>query len=930
MTLDPDDPRLTAFALGELDPTEHALIEAMLIESAEGRMAVHEIRETSRWLTEQLHAEAQVHGGSTVEVHGVSTGLNNHAVPESLLMAATPARPWWRRRMFMLQAVAALLLVGVAISLFPIVVMRQEARNAIKQARFAKMKSIAPADSAPRESFDSPRPWGAAAREIRAESSRTDPSQPATRAEVGTYKQLSSAPSAPDPDASASSTAPAPAMPSLVASRPQSRGLGRSSGNGGMMGEAAVTDGTSKSKGKAAAPAGVGAPGFASDYYEQQRKAEHTNGFSLALSERKPGAVRRAAPQAPGPGTPQAPGQQADRAQQAPAQEAKAPQGPMNAGNNSQNRMSREREERLSKKRGEGEDAKQNQSQSQSNLADALDAGGQSAKQNAEGLMAQRNAGGQANQRNAGGRMAQQNAGGEANQNATSEAVPQNIPAQKPQQEAEVMLRANDGDARDKNAAQDLEAQAAGEAFAAIVDNPFQRVAQDALSTFSIDVDTASYSVVRSFLRQNTAPPKDAVRVEEMLNYFPYRDPGPPPSSEHPFAIHTEIAGCPWNAQHRLVRIGIAAKSIDQSRRPPSNLVFLVDVSGSMDKPNKLPLVQWGLQRLVEQLGENDHVAMVVYAGASGLVLPSTSCIKKAEIISAIDGLHAGGSTNGGAGIQLAYDVAVRHFIKNGTNRVILATDGDFNVGPIKKDELVKLIEAKAKSGVFLSVLGFGMGNLKDANLELLADKGNGHHAQIDTPDEAYKVLVTEMGSTLITVAKDVKIQVLLNPVRVSEFRLIGYENRMMAHQDFNDDTKDAGEIGAGHHVTALYEIAPAQGGAIQAAADQRSSSESLTVRLRYKKPDGDKSGLVELKVVDKGLDFGHASNDLKFAAAVAGFGMLLRDSPYKGSLTYAGLLEISRATLVEDPSGYRQEFVDLVGKAQTVMAPPVAGPAPP
>ncbi len=276
-----------------------------------------------------------------------------------------------------------------------------------------------------------------------------------------------------------------------------------------------------------------------------------------------------------------------------------------------------------------------------------------------------------------------------------------------------------------------------------------------------------------------------------------------------PFAVHVEIAGCPWDAQHRLARIGIAARPIDQSKRPPSNLVFLVDVSGSMQAPNKLPLVQWSLQRMVEQLGENDQIAIVVYAGASGLVLPSTSCINKAEILSAIEQLRAGGSTNGGAGIQLAYDVATQHFIKNGTNRVILATDGDFNVGVTKENDLIGLIEAKAKSGVFLSVLGFGMGNIKDGNLERLADKGNGHYAYIDSPREAYKVLVEEMGSTLVTVAKDVKIQVEFNPAKVGGYRLIGYENRIMAHKDFNDDTKDAGEVGAGHHVTALYELVP-------------------------------------------------------------------------------------------------------------------------
>jgi Ca-activated chloride channel family protein len=417
-----------------------------------------------------------------------------------------------------------------------------------------------------------------------------------------------------------------------------------------------------------------------------------------------------------------------------------------------------------------------------------------------------------------------------------------------------------------------------------------------------------------------------------MLNYFPYHDAPPAAASADPFAIYVEVAGCPWNSEHRLARIGLAAKPIDQSKRPPSNLVFLVDVSGSMDRPNKLPLVQWGLHRLVEQLGENDHVAIVVYAAASGLVLPSTSCLHKSEVMSAIDRLHAGGSTNGGAGIQLAYDVATQHFIKNGTNRVIIATDGDFNVGIQDEKKLVALIEAKAKSGVFLSVLGFGMGNIKDATLEKIADKGNGHYAYIDSPREAYKTLVEEMGSTLVTVAKDVKIQVEFKPARVAQYRLIGYENRRLADKDFSDDTKDAGEIGAGHHVTALYELEPPQdqlmvakkyGKAVDLVVgrDARTADPSLIVRLRYKLPSEDSSRLIERPVVDLNADFGHASDDLKFAAAIAGFGMLLRESPYKGSLTYDGVIELAQPTIAGDPSGYQVEAVELIRKAKALKA---------
>jgi Ca-activated chloride channel family protein len=472
------------------------------------------------------------------------------------------------------------------------------------------------------------------------------------------------------------------------------------------------------------------------------------------------------------------------------------------------------------------------------------------------------------------------------------------------------------------------------EAFAPIVDNPFLSVSQERQSTFSIDVDTASYANVRRFLTQNMLPPRDAVRIEELLNYFPYSDPPPSNASDDPFAVYIEVAACPWQAQHRLARIGIAARPIDQSQRPPSNLVFLVDVSGSMDEPNRLPLVQWGLQRLVEQLSENDRVAIVVYANAAGVALPSTSCIKKAEILAAISQLRAAGGTNGGAGIQVAYDVATQNFIKDGTNRVILATDGDFNVGVTGEDKLVELIQAKAKSRVFLSVLGFGSGNLKDTNLEKLADKGNGHYAYIDSPRELYRVLVEQMGSTLITVAKDVKIQVDFNPARASAYRLIGYENRLMENQAFNDDTKDAGEIGAGHHVTALYEIGPQLNQDDRSKVVQRleqkparngsNGQELFTVRLRYKKPNQDTSRLIERPVNDQGLDFARASDDWKLAAAVAGFGMLLRDSQDKGTLTFDGVLEIAQPTLAHDPSGYRKEFIELVRRAKSlkVVAP--------
>lgn len=346
------------------------------------------------------------------------------------------------------------------------------------------------------------------------------------------------------------------------------------------------------------------------------------------------------------------------------------------------------------------------------------------------------------------------------------------------------------------------------EQYDRIYENPFLKVDKNPLSTFSIDVDTASYANIRRYLNNNSRPPKDSVRIEEMINYFSYDYPAP--KGDDPFSVNVEIGSCPWKGKHRLVRIGLKGKEIPANQRPSSNIVFLLDVSGSMMYGNKLPLLKKGLKLMVQNLHENDRVAIVVYAGASGLVLPSTSCEKKNTILEALDKLRAGGSTNGGAGIQLAYKVAIENFIPGGTNRVILATDGDFNVGTTGRGDLIRLIQEKAKSKVFLTILGFGMGNYKDATLEQIANKGNGNYAYIDSLKEARKVLVQQIGGTLVTIAKDVKIQIEFNPTKVNAYRLIGYENRLLRNEDFNDDTKDAGEIGAGHTVTALYEIVPA------------------------------------------------------------------------------------------------------------------------
>ncbi len=466
-----------------------------------------------------------------------------------------------------------------------------------------------------------------------------------------------------------------------------------------------------------------------------------------------------------------------------------------------------------------------------------------------------------------------------------------------------------------------------------IVENPFLDAKNNPLSTFSIDVDTASYSNVRRFINEGSLPPKDAVRVEEMLNYFTYDY--AQPSDGKPFAVYVDVTSCPWETSHRLVRVGLKGKEIATDKRGPSNLVFLLDVSGSMEPPERLPLVKQAMRLLVEKLTENDRVAIVVYAGASGLALPSTTGDHKEQILEALENLQPGGSTNGADGIQLAYKIAADNFMKGGVNRVILATDGDFNVGVTSQGDLIQLIEEKAKSGVFLSVLGVGKDNLKDSTMQKLADKGNGNYAYLDSLDEARKVLVQQMNGTLVTIAKDVKIQAEFNPARVTSYRLIGYEKRMLRKEDFNNDKVDAGEIGAGHTVTALYEVVPAVAATNPAASvppvdplkyssneklmstQSTSSNEMLTVKLRYKKPDGDKSELVERAVTDTAGKFENAPADLKFAAAVAEFGMILRDSEYKGDGTFASVLEWAQEGKGADANGYHAGFIELVKKAQ-------------
>ena len=461
------------------------------------------------------------------------------------------------------------------------------------------------------------------------------------------------------------------------------------------------------------------------------------------------------------------------------------------------------------------------------------------------------------------------------------------------------------------------------EEYDGIEENIFREALKNPLSTFSIDVDAASYSNVRRFINNGQRPPKDAVRIEELVNYFDYDY--EQPKNDDPFAFHTEISTAPWNSKHKLVHIGLQGKTIPTEKLPPSNLVFLIDVSGSMDEPNKLPLLKSSFKMLIEQLRPQDHISIVVYAGAAGLVLEPTAGSEKRKILDALDKLQAGGSTAGGAGIKLAYEVAKKHFKQGGNNRVILATDGDFNIGESSNGAMERLIEEKKKDGVFLTVLGYGMGNYKDSKMETLADKGNGNYAYIDNITEARKVLVNEFGGTLFTIAKDVKLQIEFNPAKVKAYRLIGYENRMLKNEDFNNDKKDAGDLGSGHTVTALYEIIPVgveseffkvddlkyQHTTVDPKA--QNSKELMTIKFRYKKPDQEVSKLIVHPLIDSDILLSKTSDNFRWSASVAAFGMLLRESEYIKNFNYDAVVQMAQNSKGEDKEGYRIEFINMV-----------------
>ncbi|RLD46473.1 MAG: hypothetical protein DRI94_14750 [Bacteroidetes bacterium] len=458
------------------------------------------------------------------------------------------------------------------------------------------------------------------------------------------------------------------------------------------------------------------------------------------------------------------------------------------------------------------------------------------------------------------------------------------------------------------------------ESYDVINENNFKNVINDPLSTFSIDVDRASYSNVRRFLNQNQKPVKDAVRIEELINYFDYDY--PQPNDEHPFSSTVELDNCPWNSNHKLMLIGLKGENINEDEIPVNNLVFLIDVSGSMSSANKLPLLKQAFKYLVSNLRAKDKVSIVVYAGAAGQVLSPTPGNQKSKIIAALDLLQSGGSTAGGAGIELAYKTAKQNFIKGGNNRVILATDGDFNIGSSSNAEMVRLIESKRDDGIFLSILGFGMGNYKDSKMESISNAGNGNYAYIDNILEAKKVFGKELWGTLYTIAKDVKIQVEFNPSQVKSYRLIGYENRILNKEDFNNDKKDAGEIGCGHTVTALYELVMTDSDENNNNVDpleyQKISSVKskniMTLKLRYKKPDEDISKLITKRYKSSNLK---ATDNIKFASSVAEFGMLLRDSNHKENANYNQVLTMAKKSKGNDSYGYKSDFIKLVEIAE-------------
>jgi len=914
---DPDDPRLTAYALGELEPAEVAAVESQLAACPESRRAVSEVCATAQLLTAELGREP-------------APGLDasqREAIEDQIRPPARARMP--RRYRWAGWAVAASLVAMLSASLFPAIQgIREPAHRAAEVAGAyrtgpAPSAGPSPADEAPGERAPNAdaRDEGASDMNFAMAPASAKPSEAGQKV-------------ADLPEVLGEAVRPAPAGEPV----PSSQNTYASAARPRMKDQKELSRSSSLSK-----PSKPGSVAFSPD------------GRQLASAAAAPAALALEVTKANSRGQ-----KQANSFQQGQSKSGEqGQQGQQGQPKDGQQGQQAQKEGAQAQQGSQGQQVMQGQQQ-----AGGTPLGAKPQAQPGQVLVAS------AGPALAGALPAPAQATGPeselivAKANVAREPLTARAQAQRDLAFSKLarLMRLNEKGrgfvsrdeitkAEAEAAAADAEARRQGvdlaeiapapnaEAYTPIADNPFLAAREAPLSTFSVDVDTAAYANMRRFLTQGAMPPKDAVRIEEFVNYFAYDY--PQPAGDDPFSINIEVARCPWDAGHRLARIGLKGREVANDRRPNSNLVFLIDVSGSMGEPNKLPLVQSSLRLLLGKLGEGDKVAIVVYAGNSGLVLPSTPCSRKDEIAGAIDRLQAGGSTNGGQGIQLAYDVATANFVEGGTNRVILCTDGDFNVGITDRGDLVRLIEEKAKRKVFLSVLGFGMGNLKDDLMEQLADKGDGNYAYIDTMLEARKVLSEQLSGTLVTIAKDVKVQVEFNPARVAAYRLIGYENRLLKKEDFNDDAKDAGEIGAGHAVTALYEIVPAGQGApaappgagvdplefaepgpAAAAAPAPAAGgdrRALVVKLRYKKPEGGPSTLIKRGVEDEGRDYAAATADYKFAAAVASFGMLLRDSPHKGNATFASVQELADASRGADASGYRAEFLDLVRKARTL-----------
>jgi Ca-activated chloride channel family protein len=1002
MPFDPDDPRLTAFALGELDPADRDEIEAILRDDPEGRAFVLGIEETARLLAEEFRHESTAGPGLDM---GLREAVEEQlAAPTTLPFNPTPVPPQGTH-FGLLHLAAGFVIVGVTLGLFfaahhalnraeaPIEVAqadfdRLEVRAAPKAARPASAPSSAPLDALPGPV--APPPSGPVMRapvatapvseDLLSEAAPAPSAVPAVTvpppspAPAPARSERASYARAGELGRKSTLAAPDPSKPLLRSSTPPAGGEPAASGNaqrglaargmggigGGGMGSAesrSRTAGASLATGPSAPPP---PPTETALRVDGERGKAGATTFGLAFKDAKqvsPEESRPADPAKPqsppstqpadkpdSAGRPQQPAlallkesQDASLAKNLPQGRGQQVQG-QNQGSQGQGEKG-QGGQAASGKPGQAQ-ASKGASQSQDAKA-ATQFGGQKS-----GLADQLARGDDKEARNKNEGLAELKVRDvTVKEKEQLDALDREVV----RKEAEIRQLAErlDQGRRNEDA---KKAKVAREAYARFYDNPFVNVLPgNELSTFAIDVDTASYANVRRFLSQGQLPPVEAVRIEELVNYFTYDDPAP--QGDAPFSVNVEVAACPWDAGHRLARIGLKGKSIAADKRPMSNLVFLVDVSGSMSDLNKLPLLKAGLKLLVEQLGENDRVGIVTYSNEVTTLMPSTPCHRKAEIFAKLESLKAEGGTNGGAGIQRAYEMAELNRIKGGTNRVILATDGDFNIG-LTKDDLLATSEQRAKGGIFLSVLGFGEGNLQEDFMEQLADKGNGNYSYIDTIDEARKVLVRQMSGTLVVIAKDVKIQVEFNPARVGAYRLIGYENRVMANQDFRNDKKDAGEIGAGHSVTALYEIVPAvpvvnvamnrnlkyrsnvAGPAVNNNLNLNAvnnnngvevSPELLNVALRYKKPDGDVATEIDRGVTDDGRDFGRASADFKFAASVAGFGMLLRESPYKGSLTFPAVLEIASSSLGPDRSGDRKGFLEMVKQADQIQGPPAA-----